>query len=89
MGAIIPFRWEQDEFATYYQLYEDGVLIADNLEQPSFDLDMEGKPFKSYSYQVRGVGPYGPGELSDPDVVDYVLPGKIMGLHHLAPIVNL
>lgn len=82
MYERIDFSWNAGPNAAYYQLYENGVMIVDNIIQPQFSLLMADMVQGSYEYQVRGVNEFGPGPLSDPVTVNFILPAKVTGLKY-------
>jgi hypothetical protein len=53
----LNFSWTHDTEGKeiFYRLYEDDVLVVDNIEELNFSLLMDGKPFKTYRYHVTAV----------------------------------
>ena len=54
----IPFRWDYDQpYAdeVHFVLYEDGEPVVNDIGNLYFDLTMEGKEFKEYTYHVTAV----------------------------------
>jgi len=82
MAERIDFSWDADPATDYYQLFEDGKLVVDNIAEPQFSLLMADVPQGEYSYQVRGVNQFGEGPLSDPVTINYILPGKPQNLRY-------
>ena len=47
-------KWEYDSIPDMtFRVYEDGVLIASNIETLFLSIDMTAKPMGSYQYQVE------------------------------------
>lgn len=82
MATKIDFSWDADPQTDHYQLFEDGELVADNIVSPDFSLLLTNVEQGLHSYQVRGVGEFGEGDLSDPLEINYVLPGKPQNLRY-------
>jgi hypothetical protein len=54
----IPFKWDYDQpyvADVHFRLYEDGELVVDDIGELHFDLLMEGKELKEYTYHVTAV----------------------------------
>ena len=82
MASHINFKWIKATDIDYYQLFEDDVLVADNIMEPTFSLLMAGISQGLHQYQVRGVNQFGEGPLSDPVAINFILPAKITGLEY-------
>lgn len=83
MATKIDFSWDADDNTEFYQLFEDGELIANNIYTPEFSLLMTNITQGLHSYQVRGVSEFGEGLMSDPLEINYLLPGKPMNLRYV------
>jgi len=51
----IPFKWDHEGGDAYFRLYENGVLIVDDIAEPHFDLVMQDKAYGDYDYHVTAV----------------------------------
>lgn len=81
MAERIDFAWAGDPATTdYYQLFEDNVMVVDNIVEPRFSLMMVDIQQGTHDYQVRGVNQFGEGPLSDPVTINFILPVKVTGL---------
>jgi len=83
MAEKISFVWDSNpaaEGVDYYQLFENGELVVDNITATNFDLLMAGKAEGRYDYQVGAVNEFGPGPLSEVVTVNFLLPSQVQGL---------
>ena len=80
MAEHINFTWDEDDNIDYYQLFEDGQKIVDNIVVPEFSLLMAEVEPGEHQYAVRGVNQFGEGPLSDPVTINFILPAKIQNL---------
>jgi hypothetical protein len=80
MAERIDFSWDADPNTEHYQLFEDDIMIVDNIVQPQFSLMMTNIAQGTHNYQVRGVNQFGEGQLSDPVTINFILPGQVTGL---------
>jgi len=82
MSKKIEFQWQADGNTKFYQLFQDGELAVTSIVEPYFSLLMEGMSQGEYEFTVRGVNDFGEGPMSDPITINFILPGKILGLQY-------
>jgi hypothetical protein len=82
MAERIDFSWNAGPNTDYYQLFEDDVMVVDNILQPQFSLMMTNIVQGTHNYQVRGVNQFGEGQLSDPVTINFILPVRVTGLRY-------
>ena len=65
MAQSIYFNWDASPSpeVDYYRLYEDGVLVADKIGVLNFNLLMDGKEEKTFSYHVTAVAENAGGNI--------------------------
>jgi len=58
------FKWNHDSNTDTFRLYENDVMIVDNIKEPNFSLLMDDKPDGQYYYKVTSVNMYGESKPS-------------------------
>ena len=75
MADRISFSWDADPNTDFFRLYEDGVIVADNIIVPTFDLMMVDIDTGNHDYQVEAVNQFS-SEISDPVTINFTIVAK-------------
>jgi hypothetical protein len=73
-ATSITLTWTTNPGNSYYRVYRDGILLADNVASGSF-IDNSVAPGNTYLYAVRGVGTAG-CESVDSNAVSFTIVGN-------------